>query len=100
LIDATVAVNSNQELKNLWETWYGTFNPDDKVHGPEICRALLSKLINSAFGVVLKEVSARYTNLATHKKMKVGLRENLKNTSSNSGSAAGAGVNTCIPSTT
>ncbi len=58
-----------------------------QVHGPEICRALLSKLINSAFGVVLKEVNARYTNLATNKKMRLGLREELKVTSHNPGDA-------------
>ena len=50
--------------------------------------ANLSKLINSAFGVVLKEVNARYTSLAKNKKIKLVLREQLKATSSNSSSAA------------
>jgi hypothetical protein len=89
LIDAAEAVNSYSELIILWETWYSKFNPDDKVHGPVICRALLLKLTNSVFGVVLKEVNARYTSLATNKKMKFALREHLKVSSNNAGSAGG-----------
>ena len=37
----------------------------------------------------LKEVNARYTSLATNKKMKLGLREHLKVSSNNVGSAGG-----------
>ena len=63
--------------------------PSDDVHGPSIRRALLSKLINASFGVVLKEVNARYTNLAANKKMKLARREELKVISTNSGGAGG-----------
>jgi hypothetical protein len=82
LEDAAEAVNSNVRLQNIWEHWYTTCftgNPDtDNVYGEIIRRALLSKLINSAFGVVLKSINARYTQLAKNKKMKLTLREELK----------------------
>ena len=89
LINATNVINSDTELANLWNMWYNGFNPHEKVHGPEICRAILSKLINSAFGVVLKEVNARYTNLGTNNKTKLALRATLKATSTNSGGTTG-----------
>ena len=85
LIDAAEAVNSDPELMKLWNTWYSIFNPSDQIYGPEIRRGLLSKLINSALGVVLKEVNARYTTLAKNKKLKFTLREELKVTTSNLG---------------
>eukprot|EP01031_Cornospumella_fuschlensis_P027832 gene27832-33613_t len=97
LIDASAAVNSDSELTNLWKTFYSKFNPSDQVHGPEICRALLSKLINAAFGVALKEVNARYTNLARNKKMKFTLREELKVLSSNLGGRGGGNTQALHP---
>lgn len=83
-------VHSDPELATLWNSWYNVFRPHEKVHGPEICRALLSKLINSTFGVALKEVNARYTNLGTNSKTKIALRVTLKVTSTNAGGTGGA----------
>ena len=97
LIDAANVVNSDPELATLWKTWYSAFNPHEEVHGPEICRALLSKLINSAFGVVVKEVNARFTNLGTNSKTKIALRANLKVTSSNAGGTGGGNTRPLRP---
>lgn len=97
LIDAAEAVNSNPELMTIWNTWYRTFNPSDEVHGLEICRALLSKLINSEFGVVLKKVNARFTSLGKHKQMQLTLREDLKASSNNSGGVGGGNTQALRP---
>ena len=83
LIDAAAAVNSDPELCYLWDTWYGTFNPGEVVYGTVIRCALLSKLINSILGGVIKEVNDRYTTIAKNKKMRFTLREELKVVSSN-----------------
>ena len=97
LINATNVINSDTELATLWNVWYNDFNPHEKVHGPEICRAILSKLINSAFGVVLKEVNARYTNLGTNSKTKMALRATLKVTSTNAGGTTGGNTRVLRP---
>ena len=75
----------------MWDTWYNrnTTNQMDNVYGPELCRALLSKLINSTLGVILKEVNARYTSLAKNKEIKFTLRGGLKVIS---GNASGGGA--------
>lgn len=99
LRDAEAVVDKDAELKTLWDEWYSTFegNPDvTLVHSESIRQALLSKLINSAFGVILKEINARYTNIAKNKKMKLTLREELKVISNNT--MRGSGCSSSIHS--